>query len=108
MTDRHARHVAHRWKLLSEIEDIHRSATYCQSTRRLTPLHGRLLSLPNPLAILGEARMSEAVIVSTARTPIGKAFRGAFNITHGATMTGHVIAAAVARAKIDPAEVEDV
>lgn len=52
--------------------------------------------------------MSEAVIVSTARTPIGKAFRGAFNITHGATMAGHVIAAATERARIDPAEVEDV
>ncbi len=52
--------------------------------------------------------MREAVIVSTARTPIGKAFRGAFNNTHGATMTGHVIKEAVARAKVDPAEVEDV
>ena len=35
--------------------------------------------------------MSEAVIVSTARTPIGKAFRGAFNMTHGATLGGHVV-----------------
>jgi acetyl-CoA C-acetyltransferase len=52
--------------------------------------------------------MPDAVIVSTARTPIGKAFRGAFNMTHGATMAGHVIGHAVARAKIDPAEVEDV
>jgi acetyl-CoA C-acetyltransferase len=52
--------------------------------------------------------MTDAVIVSTARTPIGKAFRGAFNQTHGATMTGHVIAAAVERARLDPAEVEDV
>ncbi len=52
--------------------------------------------------------MSEAVIVSTARTPIGKAFRGAFNVTHGAVMAGHVIGHAVARAGIDPAEVEDV
>src|ERR1700726_2697279 len=52
--------------------------------------------------------MTDAVIVSTARTPIGKAFRGAFNMTHGATMTGHVIAASVARAGVDPAEVEDV
>jgi acetyl-CoA C-acetyltransferase len=52
--------------------------------------------------------MNDAVIVSTARTPIGKAFRGAFNMTHGATMAGHVIAAAVERAKLDPAEVEDV
>jgi acetyl-CoA C-acetyltransferase len=52
--------------------------------------------------------MREAVIVSTARTPIGKAVRGAFNNTHGAAMTGHVIKHAVERAKLDPGEVEDV
>ena len=52
--------------------------------------------------------MAEAVIVSTARTPIGKAFRGAFNHTHGATMAAHAIAHAVERAKIEPGEVEDV
>ena len=52
--------------------------------------------------------MQRAVIVSTARTPIGKASRGAFNNTHGATLGGHVIQHAVARAGIDPAEVEDV
>ncbi len=52
--------------------------------------------------------MPEAAIVSAARTPIGKAFRGAFNQTHGATMAGHVIAHAVRRAGVDPAEVEDV
>jgi acetyl-CoA C-acetyltransferase len=52
--------------------------------------------------------MTDAVIVSTARTGIGKAFRGGFNKTHGATMAGHVIAHAVQRAKVDPAEVEDV
>jgi acetyl-CoA C-acetyltransferase len=52
--------------------------------------------------------MAEAVIVSTARTPIGKAYRGAFNNTHGATIAGHVIEHAVQRARIDPAEVEDV
>jgi len=52
--------------------------------------------------------MVEAVIVSTARTPIGKAFRGAFNITHGATMGGHVIAAALERAGVDAKEIEDV
>ena len=52
--------------------------------------------------------MAEAVIVSTARTPIGKAYRGAFNNTHGATLAGHVIEHAVQRARIDPAEVEDV
>ena len=52
--------------------------------------------------------MREAVIASTARTPIGKAFRGAFNLTHGATMAGHAIEHAVARAGIEPGEVEDV
>ena len=52
--------------------------------------------------------MTEAVIVSTARTPIGKAFRGAFNNTHGAVMGGHVIKHAVERAGVEPAEVEDV
>jgi acetyl-CoA C-acetyltransferase len=52
--------------------------------------------------------MREAVIVSTARTPIGKAYRGAFNMTHGADMGGHVVKHAVARAKIDAAEVDDV
>jgi acetyl-CoA C-acetyltransferase len=52
--------------------------------------------------------MREAVIVSTARTPIGRAFRGAFNATHGATMAGHAIQHAVARAGLEPGEVEDV
>ncbi|MEX2647625.1 MAG: acetyl-CoA C-acyltransferase [Alphaproteobacteria bacterium] len=52
--------------------------------------------------------MREAAIVSTARTPIGKAFRGAFNKTHGATMMGHAIRHAVERAGIEPGEVEDV
>jgi acetyl-CoA C-acetyltransferase len=52
--------------------------------------------------------MAEAVIVSTARTPIGKAYRGAFNNTHGADMGGHVIRHAVERAGLEPAEVEDV
>ncbi|MBC7286362.1 MAG: acetyl-CoA C-acyltransferase, partial [Hoeflea sp.] len=52
--------------------------------------------------------MRSAVIVATARTPIGKAHRGAFNETQSQALGGHVIAAAVARAGIDPAEVEDV
>lgn len=52
--------------------------------------------------------MREAVIVSTARTPIGKAFRGGFNDTHGTVMASHVIRHAVERAGIDPGEVEDV
>lgn len=50
----------------------------------------------------------EAVIVSTARTPIGKAYRGAFNNTEAPTLGGHAIAAAVARAGIEPGEVDDV
>ncbi|HLE43131.1 MAG TPA: acetyl-CoA C-acyltransferase [Methylomirabilota bacterium] len=52
--------------------------------------------------------MPEAVIVSTARTPIGRAYRGAFNNTHGATLAGHVIRHAVQRARVEPGEVEDV
>ena len=52
--------------------------------------------------------MSDAVIVSTARTPIGKAFRGAFNITHGAILGGHVVKHALERAGSEPGEVEDV
>ncbi|GAC1545141.1 MAG: acetyl-CoA C-acyltransferase [Candidatus Velthaea sp.] len=52
--------------------------------------------------------MGDAVIVSTARTPIGKAFRGAFNDTHGAELAGHAIAHAVERSGLDPAEIEDV
>ncbi|MEM5371115.1 acetyl-CoA C-acyltransferase [Paraburkholderia azotifigens] len=52
--------------------------------------------------------MNEAVIVSTARTGLAKSWRGAFNMTHGATLGGHVTQAAVERAKIDPARVEDV
>jgi acetyl-CoA C-acetyltransferase len=52
--------------------------------------------------------MREAVIVSTARTPIGRAYRGAFNDTQGQALAGHVVAEAVRRAGIDPGEVEDV
>ena len=52
--------------------------------------------------------MTDAVIVSTARTPLGKSWRGSFNMTHGATLAGHAIEHAVKRAGIDPAEVEDV
>ncbi len=52
--------------------------------------------------------MREAVIVATARTPIGRAYRGAFNNTDGPTLGGHAIRHAVARAGLDPAEVEDV
>src|SRR4051795_5350254 len=52
--------------------------------------------------------MTEAVIVSTARTPLCKSWRGALNNTHGAKMGGHVVHAALKRAKVDADEVEDV
>ena len=52
--------------------------------------------------------MPDAVIVSTARTGLAKSWRGAFNMTHGATLGGHAVAQAIARAGIDAAEVEDV
>src|SRR5437667_8410402 len=52
--------------------------------------------------------MTDAVIVSTARTPLCKSWRGAFNMTHGATMGGHALRAAIDRAKLDPGEIEDV
>ena len=52
--------------------------------------------------------MKEAFIVSTARTGLAKSWKGAFNMTHGATLGGHVVQHAVARAGVDPAEVEDV
>jgi acetyl-CoA C-acetyltransferase len=52
--------------------------------------------------------MTDAVIVSTARTPLAKSWKGAFNMTHGATLGGHAIKHAVERAGVDPAEVEDV
>jgi len=52
--------------------------------------------------------MSRAVIVSTARTPLAKSWKGAFNMTHGATLGGHVVAHALGRAGIEAAQVEDV
>ncbi len=52
--------------------------------------------------------MTEAVIVSTARTPLTKSWRGALNMTHGAKMGGHVVHAALERARVSPEEVEDV
>jgi len=52
--------------------------------------------------------MTQAVIVSTARTPLAKSWKGAFNMTHGATLGGHVVKAAVERAGIDPGAVDDV
>jgi acetyl-CoA C-acetyltransferase len=52
--------------------------------------------------------MTDAVIVSTARTPLCKSWKGALNMTHGATMGGHVVEHALKRAQLEPGEVEDV
>jgi len=52
--------------------------------------------------------MTDAVIVSTARTALAKSWKGAFNMTHGATMGGHALSHAIQRAGIEPGEVEDV
>jgi acetyl-CoA C-acetyltransferase len=52
--------------------------------------------------------MTSAVIVSTARTPLAKSWKGSFNMTHGATLGGHAVQQAIARAGIEPGEVEDV
>ena len=52
--------------------------------------------------------MTSAVIVSTARTPLAKSWKGAFNMTHGATLGGHAVQHAIARAGIDAGEVDDV
>ncbi len=52
--------------------------------------------------------MPDAVIVSTARTPLCKSWRGAFNMTHGATMGGHALRHAIDRAGLDPSDIEDV
>jgi acetyl-CoA C-acetyltransferase len=51
--------------------------------------------------------MNEAVIVSTARTGLAKSWKGAFNMTYGATLGGHAVQHAVARSGIDPSEIED-
>ena len=52
--------------------------------------------------------MREAVIVSVARTPIGRAYKGAFNNTNGASLAAHAVGEAVRRSGVDPAEIEDV
>src|SRR5580704_7661418 len=52
--------------------------------------------------------MTDVVIASTARTPLCKSWRGSLNLTHGATLGGHVVRAALERAKVEPMEVEDV
>src|SRR5438067_4324227 len=52
--------------------------------------------------------MTDAVIVSTARTGLAKSWRGAFNMTHGATMGGHAVQHAIARARLAPEDIDDV
>ena len=52
--------------------------------------------------------MTAAVIVSTARTPLAKSWKGSFNMTHGATLGGHAVQHAIQRAGIEAAEVDDV
>ena len=52
--------------------------------------------------------MTDAVIVSTARTPLAKSWKGSFNMTHGASLGGHALQAAIGRAGIDPGSIEDV
>ncbi|PKO60549.1 MAG: acetyl-CoA C-acyltransferase [Betaproteobacteria bacterium HGW-Betaproteobacteria-18] len=52
--------------------------------------------------------MTSAVVVATARTPLAKSWKGSFNMTHGATLGGHAVQHAIARAGIDAAEIEDV
>ncbi|HEX5657717.1 MAG TPA: acetyl-CoA C-acyltransferase [Polyangiales bacterium] len=52
--------------------------------------------------------MTDVAIVSTARTPLAKSWRGSFNMTHGATLGGHAVAEAVKRAGVDPNDIEDV
>src|SRR5438094_6706466 len=68
---------------------------------------GRRRSLPSSPPKEGRS-MVDAVIVSTARTGLAKSWRGAFNMTHGATLGGHVVKHAIERSKLDPAEVDDV
>src|SRR2546430_6646187 len=71
-----------------------------------------LVPTPSPsLAVRGARQgepMRDAVIVSTARTGIGRAYRGAFNATPSPTLAAHPIRAAIERAKVDPGEIDDV
>src|SRR5579871_2904821 len=66
------------------------------------------IPLNDPRHTNWEEAMREAVIVAAARTPIGRAYRGAFNDTQAQALAGHVVGEVVRRAGIDPAEVEDV
>ena len=72
------------------------------------PLLARLGGRRQDVQLNGHCIMSNAVIVSTARTPLAKSWKGAFNMTHGATLGGHVVKAAVERAGVEPGAVDDV
>src|SRR5438552_5750769 len=72
------------------------------------PISGsRRRCLPSSLPKEGRS-MVDAVIVSTARTGLARSWRGAFNMTHGATLGGHVVRHAIERARLDPGEIDDV
>ena len=81
------------------------------STIKITPENKFFFFLYNPVSCeiskINLPKMKEAVIVSTARSGIGKAYKGAFNATQAPTLAGHVIKEAVKRAGVDPAEVDD-
>src|SRR6186997_2648947 len=71
-------------------------------------LPDRFLTYPDIPSFTEEIQMTDAVIVSTARTGLAKSWKGAFNMTHGATLGGHALQAAIARANVEPGEIEDV
>src|SRR5712671_3940966 len=68
----------------------------------------RSQSMPKSAKAVRVTDMPDAVVVSTARTPLCKSWKGAFNMTHGATMGGHALQHAMARARLEPGDVEDV
>src|SRR5487761_1987570 len=81
------------------------------SPRRCWPAlqpKARVSTPPEPRLYFRRHPMNEAVIVSTARTGLAKSWKGAFNMTHGATLGAHSVKHAVARAGVAPAAVEDV
>src|SRR5213079_1112345 len=88
---------------LTRLSDVTERTVQCQ-------LRGLTLArrAPTMLRSAGGTPMTEAVIVSTARTPLCKSWRGALNLTHGAKLGGHVVHTALERARVDADEVEDV
>ena len=100
--------LAFRRLVLSDVEGLGASAD--PQERRVTAREGRRRSAARRLVHVRplEFFMREAVIVSVARTPIGRAFRGAFNDTEAPALSGHVAAEAVRRAGVEPGRIEDV